>query len=328
MSAPPVLERDAPPAGSEAPVEPVRRPRRHPWVAIIAMVLGALMIPAVMAGGWAIARHSPEAMRVVAEQHEPAAERVRVETSFARVVIEFAGHDDAARLEVSTSSRDGADRAPIELVAEDDGLVVRDRPGPGTGWLGAGSTVAVLTLPEALDGRLAVDLEVGSGALEVNGALAELRGSLSSGAVSILGPAGDIDLVVDSGAADLAGGRDTRIDVRSGSVWLAGTYERLRVNLDSGWLDGDAAVLLEAELSVDSGLGSFALQEPMPAATTLDVNSGMFELRVPPGLYQGALDAGPSGGIDVDPQVRVDGGADRPQLLLSVTSGRIDVTVE
>ena len=320
MSAP------APPAPSGGPAratpEQVRRRREHSWVAIIAIVLGALLIPAALAVGWAAAWFDQQQRTTVAMREAPASDVVRIETAAAQVTLRFAGDSPDARLEVS--SRTAADGDRYELVAEGGALVLRDAA-RGPGWSTFDSAAVTLTLPEALDGRVAVEAAMSAGMLSIEGSTASITGAIDTGELVVIGNGGDIDFEVDAGSIDLSGGRDVRVRVDSGSIWLGGAYERLDVAVDSGWLEGALSVALEGSFSLSSGVGDLALLQPMPAVASVGIDSGLFSLEVPAGVYQAAIHEPGSGSVSIDARIEPNGGADRPKLELSVVSGSLEV---
>ena len=236
----------------------------------------------------------------------------------------FSPEQTEARLEIRSNTATA--EPPFELVGDERGLAVVDGPGARQGWQLFESAEATLTLPAEFEGRVEIVSAVRSGALFVEGRIASITGLLESGAIALNARADLVDLDVDSGVVDLAGGaEEARLQVTAGSIWLGGEYGRVEAYLDSGWLEGDLVVRQEALLAVSTGMGELRLGAPMPAETTIDVGSGMFELALPVGDYQAAIAEDGSGAIEVDGAIGTGGGADRPKLYLSVDSGSIDV---
>lgn len=250
-----------------APVEAVRRRRRHAWVAVAAMVLGTAIVLSFTALGWSmVAVDRP--MRVSVSTAElPSAERVRVELRGGGVTLRFAGDAPEARLEVRSSGADEA--AGLRLDSEHGVLVVRETPEPAPGaWFALGHADATLTLPASLEGVVGIEVAVGSGHLEVEGAAGSLTGTVDTGGLTASRHIDRVDLVVGSGTLDLSGATEARIRSSSAAVWLGGAYERLSVEADSGWVDADVDVLLEFELRVASGVARARLSGSMPATIT------------------------------------------------------------
>lgn len=148
-----------------------------------------------------------------------------------------------------------------------DDLVVRSPRGVWGWWLGSwfgGEEVAVLTLPESLQGTgLDGDLTLNAGSLDVVGEFGSLDIDVNAGALDVQGAATDFEVNMSAGRADIL-------------------------------LDG----VDEVDLGVSAGDLRVELTGTAPSQTSVDVSAGSLDLTVPDVAYDitqdvsaGSLDA-------------------------------------
>ncbi|MGO2110667.1 MAG: hypothetical protein ACTH31_03545, partial [Pseudoclavibacter sp.] len=213
-------------------------------------------------------------------------EAIEIDGSASDITVEFADIEDAT-LDVETTV--GPEPA-WTFEVEDDVLTVVEThdggfTGPISGWA---PTTALVTLPESMRGDLV-----------------DLSATISSGALTIDGDFGDVELVANSGGLLFMGGAETMdVDVQSGF--------------------GDVTVADADEVAIDVGSGAFSavIEGEQPSSIAVDVNSGWADVMVPAGEYRvsGDVQSG-ARDINVDESTQADS-----TLEVNVSSGGATVS--
>jgi len=263
------------PASATVPPRSARSKAIVTWTA----VFGGLAL--VGTAGTAAAASVSDFSRSTSEQSLDVAgiEGIDVDASAADVTVRFGDVTDA-ELEVSGG------RGEWTMYRDDDDLVVR---GPDSafgwwfgGWFGDGQTVT-LTLPQNLRAAgLDAELDLSSGALDVDADFGELDIDMSAGALSVDGSATDVTVNVSAGRAD--------------------------VRLDE---------VTEADLTVSAGDLDVELTGSAPDAVSIEVSAGTLELTLPDTEYK-VIDQVSAGTLDT----RIDESSDsRHTIEVTLSAG-------
>ncbi|GGA75509.1 hypothetical protein GCM10011490_27850 [Pseudoclavibacter endophyticus] len=189
-------------------------------------------------------------------------ESIVVDGRSSELTIRYGGVD-AATLDISTTAGSMPD---WRFEVEDGVLTVRESDTTGGarpfGW---SSTSATLTLPDALQESAPA-----------------LAATMQSGALSIVGDYGTVELAA-----------------RSGALSFEGAASSIHCDLQSGAGDLTVYDADEVALSVGSGVLGVNVHGNQPASTVLDVRSGYGELTLPTGAYN-LTGTASSGARDVD----------------------------
>ncbi|MFF2633009.1 DUF4097 family beta strand repeat-containing protein [Microbacterium sp. NPDC058021] len=251
-----------PPAGPQpaAPTPPPQRSSAGRIVAIIAIVVGGLLILGTVAFGilGAVVRTGgPVDDRIAVDA--AGVDSLDIDVSAGDVRVLFTDTDEAV-LDITADAGAGN----WTLTREGDELVVRSPQRWFFGWwFYDGPTRVVLELPEALQGTgLDADFVLSAGSLDVDG---------------------------DFGALDL--------EVNAGELTLAGSATELHTDVSAGRADLELADIDTASLNVSAGGLKAVLTGSAPDDVTIDVSAGSLDLTVPDGQYRVESDVS-AGGLD------------------------------
>lgn len=263
------------------------------------LVLGALLvafgltrlsgaISRAFAGGAAPAAAGPvlydETFRVSSGEHldlDLGSESVVVRTvegDRARVVVEGRGRDAAREFERRRFS-----------ASADDGLTVRTDP-PRGGFSMRG-TDARFTVTVEIPRRFDVDLDLGSGSVEVGPLDGTLAVDVGSGSVSLSDVAGD-RVTVDTGSGSVRAGRlrgDVDVDTGSGSVRIERVDGPATVGTGSGSVE---IGLVDGPAQVDTGSGSVRLALASRSPVEVETGSGGVTLSLPTAGFDVDIEGG------------------------------------
>lgn len=281
ITTPPMPPQPVPPQPAQPSPPPSSPTSGSRAVAIIAIVIGAVLVLGTV--GWAAAStiFSANVRTSTVTAAVTGVDGLDVDVSAGSLRIEFADVD-AAELEVRSPF--GADRWTL---ASDEGELRVESPRFfGMGWLFDGAGDAVLRLPLALEG-LDADLSLSAGDLTASGDFAELTVDVSAGRAEIEGSAADVSVDVSAGRADLdiAGVREGDLTVSAGDLRASFTGAQPRslvLDVSAGSLRLDVP---EGEYDVQSDVSAGDFENrlrstPGAASTvTVTVSAGNAELR-------------------------------------------------
>ena len=225
-----------------------------------------------------------ETFRVAPGEHldlDLGSEAVTVRTvrgNRARVVVEGSGRDAAREFERRRFSAHA-----------DDGLVVRTDP--PRRMFSLRRTNARFEVTVEIPRRFDVDLDVGSGAVQVETLDGDLAVDTGSGAVRLADVTGD-RVTVDTGSGSVRAGRlqgEVTIDTGSGSVRVERAGGPLTIDTGSGAVE---VGLAEGPAHVDTGSGGVRLALASRSPVEIDTGSGGVSLTLPRAGFDVDLEGG------------------------------------
>ncbi len=152
-----------------------------------------------------------------------------------------------------------------------------------------------------------VDLDSGSGRIDVEDIVGDLSVDTGSGSVTVAGVVGEVSIDTGSGSVDVEGVRGPvlTVDTGSGSVDVM-DVEADVVEVDTGSGSVQLARVAAPNIVVDTGSGSVDLHVLSAVdRIVVDTGSGGVTLRLPDGTSAEVEADSGSGGIDVDFPIQV-----------------------
>lgn len=213
----------------------------------------------------------------------------------------------ATRRAASTASRD---RIQVEFQETSQGLEIRTTRPPGL-------LNAYVELDIQVPPGTPVEVETGSGNLEVRGVAGGVEASTGSGNVVAGGLAGGVDLHTGSGRVelqDVLGG--ARAETGSGSLTLRGIEGDLEAHSGSGGIQVEGA---DGQVRLDTGSGSVEYRGTPAGECRFETGTGSVVLYLPADL-DARVDLETSSGT-VDIQFPVDGERSRERVRGVIGSG-------
>ncbi len=206
---------------NETPVaNPTAAPKRGRGIAVAFTVVGLVIAGSGTAVAAASAARFSDKQSDTFSVNADDIRNVEIDGATAKLSVVFADTDEAT-LEVQTNRASGV--SAWQLTTKDDTLVVKHDGGWfGGGWFfgASGEETVVLTLPEELNGVLDLDLDNDAGTAIVDGDFVNVDVNIGAGDVEINGAMEELELSVSAGSARLAV-RDLSVidvEVSAGSV--------------------------------------------------------------------------------------------------------------
>lgn len=275
---------------------------RNVWiiVAVVLIVLccAVLAVAALVAAGFGV--WSVDWSMQGGEEREPIEQTFEVGRApildidnFAGSVSVRAGEDDTIHV-IGTkraSSQRNLDRIEVEMSERESGLVIRTRKPAsfGSAWVEWEITAPVGT-------RL--DLNVGSGRVEVRGLDGGVTLDTGSGSLTLVDLGGELDAHTGSGSIDIDGVTgNVRADTGSGGIDIQNVTGEIDAHTGSGGIQVRGGMDL---VRLDTGSGGIVYEGTPTGDCRFTTGSGGITLRLPADLNMVVdLETG-SGDIDLD----------------------------
>lgn len=240
----------APPQPPVGPPAPAPRRASSRVVAILAIVLGSVVIVGTLASAvFSVVRAATLRTETFTADAAGISE-LDVDIRGANLTIEYG---DAASLTVEGAAGEW------RFERDEDALRVTNQPSWWSGWRWGSTDEAVLTLPRSLE-RVAVDadLSVSGGALDADGTFGALELELAAGSLDVSGSARDVSVDGSAGriVLDLADVDAAELTLRAGSLtgsFTGTTPNGLTADVSAGRID---LTLPDDEYAVDSDVSA------------------------------------------------------------------------
>ncbi|MEM0961918.1 MAG: DUF4097 family beta strand repeat-containing protein [Bacteroidota bacterium] len=191
-----------------------------------------------------------------------------VRGTLARVVVEGRGRDAEREFE----------RRRFSASSAGEDLIVRTDP-PRSYWQNRPRTDASFSVTVEIPQRYSVDLDVGSGEIQLASIVGDARIDTGSGNVDVETIDGRA-ILIDTGSGNVRAERlrgEVRIDTGSGDVEV-GSVEGGPLTIDTGSGDVDVALRTDASARFDTGSGDVTVRLARGAGFDVDMDGGRIRI--------------------------------------------------